>query len=541
MIVLILLGILRFFWYIPAMPLRPEQLPRDPAALAQMVLDLDAENARLRETVEVLKGVIFGAKSEKRASLIDPDQGTLDLGDLAIEATPTANDNGTDGALKKPRSHRPAKRNVGALPRHLPRIESVLEPASTTCPCCDGLLHKIGEDITEALDVIPAIVRVLRTIRPKYGCRSCEGAVVQTKALPRIVDGGMASTALVAYVVTAKFAWHLPLYRQAQMFAGQGIVLDRATLAFWVRRAAWWLELLYHRLLLYIRSQPRVFCDETPLPRLDPGRGRTKVCQLWSQAVDDRPWQGPALPAVGYVFAEGRDTAAIESQLVGFSGILQVDGYAAYKKLVRQRKGGHIRLAFCLAHARRKFVAVFKVTNSEVAAEVIARLGEVYALEDRVRGQSADIRLAVRQAETKPIMDALKVRLMTVLAEVSNRSSLAGAIRYTLGHWDGLVAFLDDGRIEADTNTVERTMRPIGLGRKNALFAGSAAGGQSWAILSSLINTAKLNGLDPFTYLADVLERLVSGAVKANDLDRLLPWAWKAEREAGPIVPARAA
>ena len=523
------------------MPLHPEHLPRDPAALARMVLDLDAENAKLRETVAALKAVIFGAKSEKRAALVDPDQGVLDLGDLATEATPVANDNATGAAPRKPRGRRPAKRNVGALPRHLPRIETVLEPEGTSCPCCDGLLHKIGEDITEALDVSPAIVRVLRTIRPKYGCRSCEGAVVQAKALPRIVDGGMASTALVAYVVTAKFAWHLPLYRQAQMFAGQGIVLDRATLAFWVQRAAWLLELLYLRLLLYIRSQPRVFCDETPLPRLDPGRGRTKVCQLWSQAVDDRPWQGPALPAVGYVFAEGRDTAAIESQLADFAGILQVDGYAAYKKLVRQRKGAPIRLAFCLAHARRKFVAVFKTTSSEIAGEVIARLGEVYAIEARIRGQTADARLAVRQAETKPIMDALKARLMTVLTEISTRSSLAEAIRYTLGHWDGLVAFLDDGRIEVDTNTVERTMRPIGLGRKNALFAGSAAGGRRWAILASLINTAKLHDLDPFTYLADVLERIVSGQVKANDLDRLLPWAWKAEREAVRAAQARAA
>ncbi len=365
-------------------------------------------------------------------------------------------------APKKPRTCRPAKRNVGALPRHLPRIVTTLEPKTTICPCCAGLLHKIGEDISEALDVIPAILRVLRTIRPKYGCRSCEGAVVQAKAMPRVVDGGMASTALVAYVVTAKFAWHLPLYRQAQMFAGQGIVLDRATLAFWVQRAAWWLELLYLRLLLYIRSQPRVFCDETPLPRLDPGRGRTKVCQLWSQAVDDRPWKGPAMPAVGYVFAEGRDTAAVESQLVGFTGILQVDGYAAYKKLVRGRKGAPIRLVFCLSHARRKFVAVVKTTNSEIAAEIIACIGEVYAIEDRVRGQTADARLSVRQAEAKPIMDALKARLMVVLAEISRKSSLAGAIRYTLGHWEGLVAFLDDGRIEVDTNTVERTMRPIG-------------------------------------------------------------------------------
>ena len=478
-----------------------------------------------------LTALIFGAKSEKRAA-IDPDQGVLDLGDLATEAAPVANDNATRAAVEPNRPRRPALRNVGALPRHLPRVETVIEPESTACPCCAGHLHRIGEDVAEALDVIPAVVRVLRTIRPKYVCRACAGTPLQAPARPRVVDGGMASTAQVAHVVTAKFAWHLPLYRQAQMFAGQGVALDRATLVFWVRRAAWWLKPLYDRLLIYIRSQQRVFCDETPLPRLDPGRGRTKVCQLWAQAVDDRSWRGPANPAVGYVFAEGRDTAALQEQLAAFTGILQVDGYAAYKALVRRRQRATIRLVFCLAHARRKFVTVLKATRSEVARDVIARIAEVYAIEERIRGATAETRLRVRQAETRPILEALKARLLEVRAAISGQSSLAKAIGYTLGHWDGLVAFLDDGRIDVDTNPVERSMRPIGLGRKNALFAGSAAGGRDWAVLASLINSAKLNDLDPFTYLADVLERIVSGVVKANALDRLLPWAWAADRDA---------
>jgi transposase len=519
----------------------PDPLPTDPAELARIIGDLVARNAALQARVATLTALIFGAKSEK-TSVIDPEQGVLDLGDLAVEAAPAANDN-ADRAAGRPKrpARRPANRNVGALPRHLPRLETTIEPESTACPCCAGSMHRIGEDVAEALDVIPAIVRVLRTIRPKYACRGCAGALVQAAAKPRVVDGGMATTALVAHVVVAKFAWHLPLYRQAQMFAGQGIVLDRSTLVFWVRRAAWWLRPLYDRLLLYIRSQQRVYCDETPLPRLDPGRGRTKVCQLWAQAVDDRPWQGPAMPAVGYVYAEGRDTAAVQEQLAGFDGILQVDGYAAYKALVRRRKHARIRLVFCLAHARRKFVAVFKTTQSGVARDVIARIGTVYAIEERIRGTTADTRLRVRQAEARPIMAALKARLMEVRSEISGQSSLAKAIAYTLGHWDGLIAFLDDGRIDVDTNAVERSMRPIGLGRKNALFAGSAAGGRDWAILASLLNSAKLNDIDPFSYMADVLERIVSGAVKVNDLDRLLPWAWRAERDAAPTVEARAA
>ena len=526
------------FGYTSVMPLRPDQLPRDPAELTRMVIALDTENEKLRVALEVFQAMIFGAKSEKGA-VISAEQGRLDLGDLATDTTLVANDNGASDATRRTRQRKPAKRNVGALPKHLPRVEKVIEPGVTQCPYCASGLHRIGQDICEVLDVIPAILRVLRTIRPKYACRACEGAIIQAPAKPRLVTGGMASTALIAYVATMKFAWHLPLYRQAQIFAGQGVTLDRATLAFWIKRAAWWLRPLQERLLVYIRSQPRIFCDETPLPRLDPGRGRTKICQLWSQAVDDRPWQGPAKPAVGYVFAEGRDTTAVTDQLATFSGILQVDGYSAYKALARGRsKDRPIRLAFCLAHARRKFVKLFKTTGSEVARDVIARIAAVYAIEAHINGRDAETRRAVRQIETKPIMADLKTRLMTVLAEISAKSALAEVIRYTIGHWDGLTAFIADGRIEVDTNTVERTMRSIGLGRKNSLYAGSADGGQSWAILSSLVNTAKLNGLDPFTYLADVLEQMVSGRVTANRLDELLPWAWKAARAAAAQAKA---
>ncbi len=258
--------------------------------------------------------------------------------------------------------------------------------------------------MSEALDKVPAVLRVIRTVRPKYGCRACEGAVVQAKAPARPVTGGMATTALIAHIVTAKYAWHLPLYRQVQILLGQGVVLDRATLAFWVRRAAWWLRPLYEKLLGHIRSQPCILCDETPLPRLDPGRGRTKIGQLWAQAVDDRPWRGPSPPAIGYVYAEGRRTVDISMQLASFSGVLQVDGYVAYKGLTKPgRNAGPIRLAFCLAHARRKFVDVHATTGSPVAREVIARIAEVYAIEAKIKGLSADERRTLRQARSKPV------------------------------------------------------------------------------------------------------------------------------------------
>jgi hypothetical protein len=239
------------------------------------------------------------------------------------------------------------------------------------------------------------------------------------------------------------------------------------------------------------------------------------------------------------VFATGRGTDAIAGQLGGaFTGILQVDGYGAYKALVRRTKRGKIRLAFCLAHARRKFVAVHKATQSTVTAELLAQIAAVYAIEARIRGNTAEQRLTVRQAESKPLMEALKHRLTELLAEVSVKSTLAAAIRYTLGHWEGLALFLADGRIEVDNNTVERSMRPIAQGRHSYLFAGSERGARNWAILASLLNTARLNGVDPLTWLTDVLERIVSGRTKNHQLHELLPWNWKAARASETLKAA---
>ncbi|MER9275556.1 IS66 family transposase [Mesorhizobium sp. M0643] len=512
---------------------RPDSLPSDPAELQRIVLALEAENAELRVYADLLRQMIFGAKSEKLA-VLDPTQIALDLGDLC-EVPVAANDDAAEDKDRPRRKHRSASRNMGALPKHLPRCEEVIEPQSTVCSCCGLPLHRIGEDVSEALDIVPALLRVIRTIRPKYACRACEAHVVQAPARARVMDGGMATTALVAHVVVSKFAWHLPLYRQSQIFSGYGIHLDRGTLGGWVGRAAWWLRPLYDRLLAFIRSQPRVFCDETPLPRLDPGRKRTKVCQLWAQAVDDRPWQGPAPPAVGYVFAESRGAGEIEAQLSTFDGILQVDGYAAYKSLAKRRRKSNIaplQLAFCLAHARRKFVEVVKTTGSSEALAVIAAIAEIYRIEECIRGMSAEQRLSARKAESAPLMAALRERLEMLIDEVSAKSSLGKAVAYALAHWHGLIAFLEDGRIEVDSNVVERSLKPVCLTRKNSLFAGSARGGETWAVLASLVNSARLNGLDPETWLADVLEQIVSGSIPVNRLDELLPWNWKADREA---------
>ncbi len=509
------------------MPFQADHLPQDAEQLGRLVLALDAENTDLKARIAYLERMIHGAKSEKLAT-IDPTQIALDLGDLSNIATATNDDAPNDSHRRSPRQS--SARNIGFLPMHLPRYDVVIAPESTLCPCCASELHCIGEDVTEALDIVPAILRVRRTIRPRYACRACESAVVQMPAPARFMDGGMATTALAVHIAVSKYAWHLPFYRQAQIFAGHGIILDRGTLGTWVMRVAWWLEPLYDRLLIFIRSQPRVFCDETPLPRLDPGRRRTKVCQLWAQAIDDRPWSGPAPPAVGYVFAESRSAREIDGQLATFNGVLQVDGYSAYKTLAKRRgksNSAPLRLAFCLAHARRKFVDVVKLTGSREALEIVAILAEIYRTEHLIRGQTAEVRQQMRQTKTAPVMKSLKARLLALNADISTQSALAKAISYALKHWTGLTAFLDDGRIEIDSNVVERSMKSVALTRKNSLFVGNARGGEAFAILASLINTAKLNGLDPQTWLADVLERIVSGQVRINQLDILLPWNWR--------------
>jgi len=522
------------------MPPRTSPLPRDIDELTRLFLALEAENEEMKARLVTLERLIFRSKSEKLASL-DPDQKQLELGDLSdIPAVLEAANDDKPKERRKTGSGR-ANRNIGALPAHLPRCEEVIEPESTECPCCGSGLHRIGETCTEALDVVPAIVRVKKTIRPKYACRACESAVVQAMAPARVTTGGMATTALVTQVVVWKYGWHLPLHRQSQMFAAQGVRLDRGTLGLWVKRAAWWLKPVYERLLGFIRSQPRVFSDETRLPRLDPGRGRTKICQLWGQAVDDRPWDGPAPPAVGWVFAESRGTDEIAAQMQTFSGILQVDGYGAYEALAHRRRktnGGPIRLAHCLAHARRKFVVVYESTGSIEALAVLTMIAEVYRVEAMVRGTSAERRLEERRIRSAPIMETLREKLTSTLVEISAQSSLAKAIAYMLGRWDGLTAFLGDGRIEVDSNVIERSMKSVALTRKNALFAGNAQGGETWAILASLVESAKLNGIDPQAWLTDVLESVVSGRVKINRIDELLPWNWKAAKAGASMKEA---
>jgi transposase len=486
-----------------------------------------AEIEKLRLLIRQLQRGRFGRRSEK----LDPDQLQLGLEDLEqTVAAAEAAQEAAAGSSGTPRTPRVRRRNLGSLPAHLPRIEVLVDVEDKSCPCCGGALHAIGEDTSEMLDIVPAVLRVKVVRRPRYGCRACEEAVVQAPAPERPITGGMATEALLAHVLVAKYADFLPLYRQAQIFARQGIELDRSTLCDWVGRACWWLEPLWRLLRRHVMSSTKIFADDTTLPVLDPGRGRTKTGRLWGYAIDDRPWCGSTPPAVVYLYAEDRRGEHPAAHLAGFRGILQVDGYGGFKSLLENRPPGAIRLAFCWAHCRRRFYEIHQATGSPLAEEALRRIGELYKVEAEVRGRPAEERRTVRQERSKPIVEALHVWLTAQLGRVSGKSGLAEAIRYALRHWQGLVLFVDDGRLELDTNVIERAIRPIALGRKNSLFAGSDGGARHWAIVASLVATAKLNGVEPLAWLTDVLERMVSGRIKAHELERLLPWTWKAER-----------
>ena len=485
-----------------------------------MLLAERARADRLSQIIKELQRHRFG----RRAETLPIDQLELGLEDVQqVEAAAAAQ---TESKTPSARAAIAVQRrtNRGSLPAHLPRFEQVIEPQSLACPCCSGALHRIGEDVSERIDIVPAQIRVLVTRRPKYACRACEEGVVQAPAPARLIEGGLPTEATVAHVAVSKYADHLPLYRQAQIYARQGVKLDRSTLADWTGRAAWMLRPLHDRLLERLKASEKLFADETTAPVLDPGRGRTKTGQLWAYARDDRPWNGPEPPGVAYVYAPDRKAERPIAHLAGFRGVLQVDGYAGYRALAEQ---GRVRLAFCWSHVRRRFYELAAAGPAPIAAEALTNIGELYAVEADIRGRSADERRSARQDRSRPVIEALEPWLRARLETISQKGKLAEAIRYALSRWEGLARFLDDGRIELDSNTVERAIRPLALNRKNSLFAGSDGGGQHWAVLATLIETCKLNDVEPHAYLADVLTRLINGHPNSR-IDDLLPWTYVA-------------
>jgi transposase len=504
------------------MTVATDSLPDDAGTLKAMLIAERVRNERLLQIIKELQRHRFG----RRAETLPEDQMLLGLED--VEQIAASGEAQSDMANAAERANRSAKRRVnrGSLPSHLPRVEMVVDIDDHTCPCCGNALHRIGEDTGERLDIVPAQFRVLVVRRPKYACRACENVVVQAPAPGRLIEGGLPTEATVAQVLVSKYADHLPLYRQAQIYARQGIELDRSTLADWVGRAAFLLRPIQERLLAALKGSAKLFADETTAPVLDPGRGRTKLGQLWAYARDDRPWGGTDPPGVAYVYAPDRKAERPIVHLAGFKGVLQVDGYGGYRVLAER---SDVQLAFCWSHVRRRFYELAAAGPAPIANEALQRIAGLYAIEKDIRGRSADERCVVRQERSRPIAEDLEPWLRAKLALISQKTKLAEAIRYAHSRWDGLTRFLEDGRIEIDSNVVERSIRPIALNRKNALFAGSDGGGEHWAVIASLIETCKLNGVDPQTYLADVITRIVTGHPN-NRIDELLPWAYPAAK-----------
>jgi transposase len=497
-----------------------EALPDDPGMLKAMLLAERAEGERLRQIIKELQRHRFG----RRAESLPEDQ--LQLALEEAEQVESAGQAKTEEEAPAERKARGARRraNRGALPAHLPRIETVIDVPSRVCPCCSGTLHRIGEDVSERLDIVPAQFRVLAVRRPKYGCRACEGVVVQAPAPARLIEGGLPTDATVAQVLVSKYADHLPLYRQAQIYARQGVTLDRSTLADWAGRAAFLLRPVHERLLDKLKASSKLFADETTAPVLDPGRGRTKTGQLWAYARDDRPWGGTDPPGVAFVYAPDRKAERPIAHLVGFKGVLQVDGYGGYKVLAER---GEVRLAFCWSHVRRRFYELAQAGPAPIASEALLRIAALYRIEDEIRQRPAEERRIFRQERSRPLVEALEPWFREKLSLISQKTKLAEAIRYALSRWAGLCLFLDDGRVEIDSNIVERSIRPLALNRKNALFAGSDGGAEHWAVIASLIETCKLIGVEPHRYLADIITRIVNGHPQSR-LDELLPWAFPA-------------
>lgn len=500
--------------------------------------DLAAENAFLKEAktrlehlVHELRRARFGPRSEK----LDPDQQQLAFEDIEITIAelqesvgrpPEASDETSDETNVKP-----PQRRSRALPKELPRIEQVIEPASIACPCGCGSMVKIGEDRSERLDVTPAQLRVIVTIRPRYACPKGRAGVTQAPASAHLIEAGLPTEALIAQVIVSKYSEHLPLYRQAQVFARHGVMIERSTLADWVGRAAFHLASIVERMAELLKRSGKLFMDETTAPVLDPGRGKTKTGYLWALARDDRPFGGTDPPGVVFRYAPGRGGMHAEEMLAGFDGVLQVDGFAGYNRLQKaDRQGGSaLRLAYCWSHGRREVIKAIPEAGSPIGDEILQRIAGLYAIEKQIRGTSPEQRRAVRQQRAKPLVADLEAFIRIQRERLSPKSNMGQALAYLANHWQGLCVYLDDGRVEMDSNPVENLIRPLALNRKNSLFAGHDEGAQNWARLASLMATCKLNAIDPFAYMKATLEALAAGHRNA-EIDLLLPWNFQAPR-----------
>jgi transposase len=467
---------------------------------------------RLNVLIAKLRRVQFGRKSEKLAQRIEQ----LELWAEELETDAQLGEALIEESAVVPAAATPKRRRV--FPAHLPRETTTIAPCEGACPDCGGALKHLDEDVCETLELEPVRFKVIRTVRPKLACASCD-TIVQAPAPTRPIARGIAGPGLLAHVLVGKYADHLPLYRQAEIFAREGLDLDRSLLAQWVGNASALLMPLTDALRAHVFAADVVHGDDSPIPVLAPGTGKTKTGRLWTYVRDERPAGGQTAPAVWYAFSPDRKGEHPQHHLETFTGILQADGYAGFSKLY---ESGRITEAACWAHVRRKFFDLFEANQSSVAAQALERIGALYAIEEQIRGRSPDERRAVRRARSRPLLDALHGWFEQMLATLSQKSAMAKAIRYALTRWVALGRYCDDGRIEIDNNAAERALRCVALGRKNFLFAGSDAGGDRAAAIYSLLGTAKLNGRNPEAFLREVLTRIADYPV--NRIADLLPW-----------------
>jgi transposase len=479
------------------------------AAEQEKRISRDSEIEHLKLVIAKLQRMIFGTRSEKVSHEIE--QLELKLEELETHESERV---ATTPAAHSPTKPKPAR----PLPDHLPREVHTHLPADQVCPKCSGELRKLGEDVSEILERVPATYKVIRHVRVKMACARCD-VIVQAPAPSRPIERGMAGPALLAHVLVSKFADHLPLYRQSEIFAREGIELDRSTLADWVGSVSHLLDPLVEQIHRHVLAATKIHADDTPIPVLAPGLGKTKTARLWTYVRDDRPAGIDIPPAVWFAYSPDRKGEHPQQHLSHFSGILQADGYAGFHHLY---EGGMIIEAACWAHVRRKFYDIHVATNSALASEAVERIGALYKIEHEIRGKPAELRCEVRQTRAKPLIGELHQWLNKTLARLSRKSDTAIAIRYALSRWRALTRYLDDGKIEIDNSGAERALRAVALGRKNFLFCGSDAGGQRAAAIYSLLGTAKLNGLDPELYLHHILEKIPDFPI--NRIQDLLPW-----------------
>ncbi|MCU0966023.1 MAG: IS66 family transposase [Burkholderiaceae bacterium] len=489
--------------------------------LLRVVAERDAEVARLRLLVDKLKAQLLRRAREQFGSSSEQLAAQLTLIGAEAADVPRA-----PVVPLQQRAPRKPRRNERRLPEHLPRETRVHQPeglAVGTCECgeCGGKLRALGADTSEQLEYVPASFKVIRHVRPKLACVRCQ-RIFQADAPSRAIQRGLPGPGLLAQVLVAKYCDHTPLYRQQRIYAREGVDIARSTMVDWVAHSAALLDPLVGALGRYALSAAKLHSDDTPVKVLDPGRGKTKTARLWVYVRDDRPSGSADPPAALYRYSADRKGERPRAHLAHYRGILQADGYAGYAKLYER---GSIVEAACWAHARRHFWDVYDSQRripGSLAEQALQRIAKLYEIEADIRGHGVHERRRQRQECAVPLLGQLHAWLSDTLVRLSAKSDLAQAIGYTLTRWQALTRYCEDGRIEIDNNAAERALRGVALGRKNYLFQGSDAGGQRAAAIYSLVETAKLNGLDPQAYLREVLSCIAEHPI--NCIEQLLPW-----------------